>query len=102
VAHVPEAAEHSRAVFVNEDGYIFTTTKTGKLYIDQIRDNDVIPKEYQEPRKFKYWVNVYPSGVAGNSTSREQADKDADSSRIACVYIEGIEGDGLSVTIEEE
>jgi hypothetical protein len=103
VAHVPEAKENYRVVFVTDAGYILTTTKTGNLWVNQTSDNYVIPVEYQEHRKFKYWVNVYPHGVGKGHASRRGADKNASSSsRIACVYIEGQEGDGLSLTIEEE
>jgi hypothetical protein len=101
VAHVPEAEEDSRVVFVTDAGCILTTAETGKLWIDQTRNGDVIQKEYQEHRKFKYWGNIYLSSVRRH-TSREDADNAADNSRIACICIEGIEGDGLSATIEEE
>lgn len=45
----------------------------------------------------KRWVNVYPSGGCHLSSSKEEADRQANSNRIACVeiVIQGKEGDGL-------
>ena len=109
--HVPEAIYIERLVFITNKGCIISRCEDGRvsepkeltanLHEAVDRWLDILPIEYKEPRKFKYWVNVYSSGIGGDYASKEEANKSADSSRIACVCIEGKEGDGLSTTIEE-
>lgn len=52
--------------------------------------------EHKEPKRVQGWMNVYDDG--GNSsifTSEEEARRNAISGRIACVYINATEGEGL-------
>lgn len=52
--------------------------------------------EHKEPKRVQGWMNVYDDG--GNSsifTSEEEARRNAISGRIACVYIDVPEGEGL-------
>lgn len=48
-------------------------------------------------RRITGWLNVYPDGEAYFNEHRDDADREADASRIACIHIdiEYTEGDGL-------
>ena len=102
VISIPKANPYSRLVFMSNTGYIVHTFESGRVFSHKEYDNDVLPIEYEEPRKFKYWANVYHTGIVGSYASKGEAGKGADSGRIACVCIEGKEGDGLSIAIEED
>lgn len=47
--------------------------------------------EYKEPRKFEFWVNVYPNGAQIFDTSRE-AKENTSLQRISCIKVTGVEG----------
>ena len=105
IAYVPEAAPIERLVFVTNKGGIITRCEDGRVVepknlgigsMYEVIDKccDVLPIEYKEPITFKYWINIYPKGVGGSFNSKEEADEGA-VSRIACICIEGKEGDGL-------
>lgn len=52
--------------------------------------------EWRDPIKVSGWVNIYPSGFISPPNiwpTREKADFQADSRRIACIYVSGEEGE---------
>lgn len=78
-------------------------TKTGCVYVTmQFKDGSAATKvdvgwsdfrEYVPPLKtYTYYVNVYPTGVSQNHSSRDEADKMAGSHRIACQKVTFTEG----------
>lgn len=54
----------------------------------------VTPKP--EPKRIRGWVNVYDEGRGcWRYDTKEEADRNAFGSRVACVYIDVAEGEGL-------
>ena len=56
--------------------------------------------EYRvKPQVHEYWLNVYPKGVNKlfivSAPTREDADKNSTTARIACIKISFTEGEGL-------
>lgn len=49
----------------------------------------------KERKKVEAWVNFYPDRIGGAYGLRETADRFAANDRIACLHVEGYEGDGL-------
>ena len=73
-------------VFMEDDGSIMGFTSSGKAYAGPAWDLQEIPKSY--------WINIYPLDLQEYSfNSREEADKGAESGRLACIEVK--EGDGL-------
>ncbi|MGG7581717.1 hypothetical protein [Rhizobium sp. Nf11,1] len=57
--------------------------------------------EWVEPKRIKGWLNVYPENdesfdIVKYHPTREQADVSALSTRIACIKIDVLEGEGLN------
>ena len=76
-------------ILMAENGKIIMVSKTGSY---RWTDNEDIISEWKEPLKISGWVNVCPRAALAFHTSRENADESAASDRIACVYVEGVEG----------
>ena len=66
----------------------------GNAFNSGIRDSLI---EVRPRNKRTVWVNVYPSSIVGDHTTREKADNCASSERIACVKVDldFEEGEGL-------
>jgi len=85
------------AIVVNgHNEYIVIRRADGTLHSpDAPTSEDII----QKPRRFKknYWVNIYRDARSVLHTSRQEANREAVSLRIACLPItfEGTEGEGL-------
>ena len=104
--HVPEAIPTERLVFVTNKGGIISRCEDGRvsepkeltanLHEAVDKYHDVLPIEYKEPVIFKYWINVYTHHISIGHSSKERADEKAGGRRIACICIEGKEGDGLT------
>ena len=71
VAHVPEAQEFYRLVFMDSKGFIEQCAETGRYMAVQETDSDIISLK-QETKT--YWINMYESSCYGYE-SKEQADK---------------------------
>ena len=71
VAHVPEAQDHYRLVFIDSRGYIEQCAETGRYLGHMESGLDIIGLK-QETKT--YWVNMYESSCYGYE-SKEQADK---------------------------
>ena len=71
VAHVPEAQDHYRLVFMDSRGYIEQCAETGRYLQHKETDLDIIGLKAQTKT---YWVNMYESSCYGYE-SKEQADK---------------------------
>lgn len=92
-----------KCIAIGVNGYAFVDGVGGKGFI---RGNSwvIVPsafhlwKEYKEPQKGVFWVNVYSagsrSGAVGHLT-RQEADNAANGNRIACVEVPWVEGQGL-------
>jgi hypothetical protein len=66
--------------------------KTGQYNEDHdTHDLDLI--EVKEKQGF--WVNFYPNGYSNAHETKEKADELASDNRIACIYLEFEEGEGL-------
>lgn len=60
VAHVPEANEDSRLLFMDDSGYIHSRFEDGKVIRNRDLSHDIIPEEYTEPVVPKK-VMMYPA-----------------------------------------
>ena len=71
VAHVPEAQEYYRLVFMDHQGFIEQCAETGRILESGETDIDIVGLKAQTKT---YWVNLYESSCYGYE-SKEQADK---------------------------
>lgn len=71
VAHVPEAQECYRVVYMDSKCYVEECAETGRFLEHMETDSDIIGIK-QETKT--YWVNLYESSCYGYE-SKEQADK---------------------------
>ena len=81
------------ALTLREDGkseYIISVDYNGQ-YSESPGNNDLV----NVPEKVGRWINFYRSGTARGHASREAADLCAGTDRVACVYREAEEGEGL-------
>jgi hypothetical protein len=63
---------------------------------DLLREKINAMKAEEGPKEHSLWLNVYPSAdVACGHATRERADKEAISTRLACLHITFKEGEGL-------
>ena len=70
-----------------------THTTAGSVLIDSDEDPMDVVSEWRDPIKVSGWVNIYPSGPPTLYPTKQDADLNAHSTRIACVYVSGTEGD---------
>lgn len=68
VAHVPEAQDHYRLVFIDSRGYIEQCAETGRYMAVQKTDSDIIGLK-QETKT--YWVNMYEGSCYGYESKKE-------------------------------
>lgn len=54
-------------------------------------------KEYKEPVKGEFWLNIYPNQleIIKLHKSKHEADEHAHKTRLACVHVKWTEGEGL-------
>lgn len=70
VAHVPEAKDHYRLVFIDSRGYIEQCAETGRYLGHMETDLDIIGLK-QETKT--YWINMYEGSCCGYE-NKKQAD----------------------------
>jgi len=70
VAHVPEAQEFYRLVYIDSKGYIEQCAETGRYMVVQETDLDIIGIKAQTKT---YWVNMYEGSCYGYE-NKQQAD----------------------------
>lgn len=85
------------AFFDDEEGQWFSGSwsNAGRMhgYSESLTELSLIDKP---PRRVQGWVNVYQRWSDGPHSTREKADNEADEvGRIACIYIDVEEGEGL-------
>lgn len=59
--------------------------------------SDVVPyywSEYKEPKRGTVWINIYKN-MAMPYNSKEHANRFSDPSRLACIEVPWVEGQGL-------
>lgn len=77
-------------------GSIRTWTEKGQYGRDGLLDL------FMAPVKHQVWLNIYPNSKStGSHATREDADRIAASSRIACVCIEYEDGEGLDASTDK-
>ena len=81
VAHVPEAQEYYRLVFMDHRGFIEQCAETGRYLQHKETDLDIIGLKAQTKT---YWVNMYEDSCYGYESKR-----DADKSHIYGMRING-------------
>lgn len=73
----------------------------GSHYQEQVHSYDLLPA----PRRIKGWINIYHElNYGGIHATREMADlsdRTFTKVRIACIYIDAAEGDGLDDQIDK-
>ena len=90
VAHVPEAQEYYRLVFMDNIGYIQQCAETGRYMALNETDLDIIGLK-QETKT--YWINIYEGSCYGYE-SKENADQ------VSFVKNKRINGKAYKVEIE--
>ena len=70
VAHVPEAQEHYRLVFIDSRGYIEQCAETGRYLGHMETDLDIVGLKAQTKT---YWINMY-EGSCNGYENKQQAD----------------------------
>ena len=70
VAHVPEAQEYYRLVFMDRQGYIQQCAETGRYMAVQETDLDIVGLKAQTKT---YWINMY-EGSCNGYENKQQAD----------------------------
>lgn len=79
VAHVPEAQDYYRLVYMDSKGFIEQCAETGRYMAVQETDSDIVGLKSQTKT---YWINMYEGSCYGYRT-KEHADRAiASSSRI--------------------
>jgi hypothetical protein len=86
----PQPAEHEEPM---AGGHV---PEEPKSLGDLLREKINAMKAEEGPKEHSLWLNVYPSAdVACGHATRERADKEAISTRLACLHITFKEGEGL-------
>ena len=81
-----------------EDGWIFQVwPKSGRYFEDDDEDYRIDLIEVRPRHKWKVWMNIYGPTSFTSHISREQAEDEQDTNRIACIKVEldFEEGEGL-------
>lgn len=90
----PVAFTHPYVAVTFEDYSVLLYTKYGQ-YTNHSQSGWDIIEEWMEPVRVSGWVNVYSDGVGVVYATKEKADRIlTGESRIACVYVSGVEGQG--------
>lgn len=81
-------------VYFNGNKWQLTSwTRDGRISLTMCDSfADIMPPE---PEKVTVWLNIYPDGQIQNHRSRENANRNATSDRIACVPLTYFKGEGL-------
>lgn len=88
-AHNPDATEFCRVVVWDSGGSAWAvsdqgSSKHGGVFV------------IMAPKKHTYWMNAYPLSFGSDRyETKDQADRGAGRTRIACVRVEFEEGEGL-------
>lgn len=88
IAYIPMAINYDRVIYLC-GGRIKTSDEDGHFYSEE-DDLDL----FMAPVKQEQWLNVY-STDGYHYPTKEEADRNARPSRIACIRIEYTEGEGL-------
>lgn len=69
----------------------------GHIYLKgELHKNDLTTEEWKERKRVRGWINIYSHDcVVFTYDTKKEADKYAMKGRIACVYIDVEEGEGL-------
>ena len=85
------------ALVPGEDGKerLFSYTRSGRYHKD-MRSHVLDIRNAPAPKKrIKGWANIYPWGMSSRYDTKAEADESAGDGRIACIYIDVEEGEGL-------
>lgn len=88
VAHVPEAQDYYRLVYMDSKGFIEQCAETGRYMSLKVTDSDIIGIK---PKTKTYWINMYEGSCYGYDT-KEHAENQ--------IYIGRINGKAYKVEIE--
>ena len=89
------ASVHGAIKCKNDVWHVYSWSEDGVSILGHITDKDLI--EHRPRHKRTVWLNVYPSSIVWDHTTKEKADKFASYERIACIKVEldFEEGEGL-------
>lgn len=86
-----------RAIVQTADGdeHLFSYTSTGRYYKgEEVSVLDI--RNAPAPKKrVTGWANIYSWGMSSRYDTKAEADESASNGRIACIYIDVEEGEGL-------
>lgn len=88
-AHNPNASDFNRVVLWDSYGNAWAASEKGF----GVGGSQLVT---MAPKKHAFWVNVYPLSFGSDRyETKDQADRGAGRTRIACVRVEFTEGEGL-------